>query len=58
LSGGHAACAIAEEDERSGLKVAADWQLGAITRTYREWRVSGDTQWMRKLWPKVRLSLD
>jgi len=37
---------------------AADGQLGGIMKTYREWRVSGDTNWLRGLWPKVKLSLD
>ena len=37
---------------------AADGQLGGIMKVYREWRISGDTQWLRKLWPQVRHSLD
>jgi uncharacterized protein (DUF608 family) len=37
---------------------AADGQLGGIVKTYREWRVSGDTEWLRRLWPQVRRSLD
>lgn len=37
---------------------AADGQLGGIMRVYREWRISGDTPWLRSLWPKVRQSLD
>lgn len=37
---------------------AADGQLGGILKVHREWRISGDTQWLRGLWPKVRKSLD
>ncbi len=37
---------------------AADGQLGGIIKVYREWRVSGDTEWLRGLWPRVRRSLD
>ncbi|HEY8062290.1 MAG TPA: GH116 family glycosyl hydrolase, partial [Gemmatimonadales bacterium] len=37
---------------------AADGQLGGIMKVYRDWRISGDTQWLRALWPKVRASLD
>lgn len=37
---------------------AADGQLGGIMKVYREWRVSGDTEWLRGLWPKVKKSLD
>jgi len=37
---------------------AADGQLGGIIKVHREWRVSGDTDWLRDLWPKVKQSLD
>ena len=37
---------------------AADGQLGGILKIHRDWRISGDTEWLRKLWPKVRASLD
>jgi uncharacterized protein (DUF608 family) len=37
---------------------AVDGQLGGIVKVYREWRISGDTGWVRKLWPFVRVSSD
>jgi uncharacterized protein (DUF608 family) len=37
---------------------AADGQLGGIMKVHREWRISGNTEWMRGLWPKVRQSLN
>ncbi len=37
---------------------AADGQLGGIMKVYREWRISGDELWLRKLWPKVKQSLN
>jgi uncharacterized protein (DUF608 family) len=37
---------------------AADGQLGGLMKLYREWRISGDTAWMRGLWPKAKRSLD
>jgi uncharacterized protein (DUF608 family) len=37
---------------------AADGQLGGILKIHRDWRVSGDTEWLRRLWPKVKASLD
>jgi uncharacterized protein (DUF608 family) len=52
---------------RSGLPIrpivhqefdAADGQLGGVMKVYREWRISGDTGWLRQIWPKVRTSLD
>jgi uncharacterized protein (DUF608 family) len=37
---------------------AADGQLGGIIKVYRDWRISGDTAWLRDLWPHVRASLN
>jgi hypothetical protein len=37
---------------------AADGQLGGIMKVHRDWRISGDTEWLRRLWPKVTKSLD
>jgi hypothetical protein len=27
-------------------------------KVYREWRISGDNQWVRDIFPKVKASLD
>ncbi|MHB9107579.1 MAG: GH116 family glycosyl hydrolase [Armatimonadota bacterium] len=37
---------------------AADGQFGGIVKVFREWRISGDTDWLRSLWPQVKDSLD
>ena len=37
---------------------AADGQLGGIIKVYRDWRICGDTEWLRGLWPRVKKSLD
>jgi uncharacterized protein (DUF608 family) len=37
---------------------ASDGQLGGIMKAYREWRISGDSMWLRKMWPSVKQSLD
>jgi hypothetical protein len=37
---------------------AADGQLGGIVKLYREWTISGDTDWMRKLYPLAKRSLE
>lgn len=37
---------------------AADGQLGSIMRTYREWRISGDDEWLKKIYPKLKISMD
>lgn len=43
---------------RFNFDAAADGQLGGIMKVYREWRISGDSEWMRKLFPMVRKSMD
>ena len=37
---------------------AADGQLGGIIKIYRDWRISGDTDWLRMMYPQVKNSLD
>jgi uncharacterized protein (DUF608 family) len=37
---------------------AADGQLGGIMKIYRDWRISGDTEWLKKMYPKVAESMD
>jgi uncharacterized protein (DUF608 family) len=37
---------------------AADGQLGGIMKVYREWKIYGDTDWMKKMFPMVKKSLD
>ncbi len=37
---------------------ASDGQLGGIMKVYRDWQISGDTEWMKKMFPKVKESLD
>ena len=37
---------------------AADGQLGGIMKIYREWRISGDSEWLKKIYPMVKKSMD
>jgi uncharacterized protein (DUF608 family) len=43
---------------RHDFHAAADGQLGGIMKAFREWRISGDEMWLRRIWPKVKESLD
>ncbi|HIC89527.1 MAG TPA: hypothetical protein EYP04_09015 [Anaerolineae bacterium] len=36
---------------------AADGQMGGIMQVYRDWRLSGDDEWLRALWPLVKKAL-
>ena len=37
---------------------AADGQMGCIVKLYREWRLSGDSEWLKRLWPSAKRSLE
>ncbi len=37
---------------------AADGQLGGIMKVYREWRISGDSDWLKRIYPMVKKSMD
>lgn len=37
---------------------AADGQLGGIMKVYREWRISGDHEWLKKIYPMAKVSMD
>ena len=44
--------------ERSAFRPCADGQFGGVIKVYREWKISGDTAWLRALWPSVRKSIE
>jgi uncharacterized protein (DUF608 family) len=37
---------------------AADGQMGCIMKVYREWKLSGDDEFLLKLWPSVKKALE
>ncbi len=37
---------------------ASDGQPGCIMKLYREWKLSGNDDWLRAIWPKARLALE
>lgn len=37
---------------------ASDGQLGGILKVYREWQISGDSEWMKRMYPLAKRSLD
>ena len=46
------------ERARAYGKAAADGQMGCIMKMYRDWKLSGDDEFLRRLWPGVRRSLE
>ncbi len=47
-----------ETNAQSWGAAAADGQMGAIMKFYREWQLSGDDQFLNKHWPKVKKALE
>ncbi|HKJ78144.1 MAG TPA: GH116 family glycosyl hydrolase, partial [Prolixibacteraceae bacterium] len=45
-------------DIAHNFHAAADGQLGGMMKMYREWRISGNNEWMQSMYPKVTESLD
>ena len=41
-----------------GFHPAADGQLGGVMKVYREWLISGDDEWLSRVWPDCRKSLE
>ena len=37
---------------------ASDGQLGGVMKVHREWRISGDREWLRRFWPLAKANLD
>ncbi len=37
---------------------AADGQFGCVVKLHREWQLSGDDDWLRRLWPACRASIE
>ncbi|MDA0193519.1 MAG: GH116 family glycosyl-hydrolase [Bacteroidetes bacterium] len=48
---------LQEHAQKWGLP-AADGQMGSIMQFYREWQLSGDDEFLKKYWPKVKKSLE
>lgn len=42
-------------DQRA--EAAVDGQMGCILRAYREWQLSGDTDWLKRLWNPIKQSI-
>ncbi len=44
--------------KRSAFRPCADGQFGDVIKTYRDWKISGDTEWLKSLWEAVKKSID
>jgi len=50
--------ALPEGPAPHDFHAASDGQLGGIMKVYREWQISGDLDWLRKMYPLAKRSLD
>lgn len=49
--------ALPDGKVRSGF-AAADGQMGQIVHAYLDWKLSGDQDWLRSLWPRIKKGLE
>jgi uncharacterized protein (DUF608 family) len=48
---------LPEGKQTTGV-TAADGAMGQIMKAYLDWRLSGDQDWLRMMWPKVKKALE
>ena len=51
-------CSLPIRPPTHSFHAAADGQLGGIMKVYRDWRISGNTDWLRTLWPQIKKSMN
>ncbi|WP_206098470.1 GH116 family glycosyl-hydrolase [Paenibacillus montanisoli] len=39
-------------------RAAADGQMGTVIKVYQQWKISGDNEWLKSIWPRVKQSLE
>ncbi|MEK6793695.1 MAG: GH116 family glycosyl-hydrolase [Spirochaetota bacterium] len=44
--------------DRGAMRPCADGQFGDVIKAYRDWKICGDTEWLRTLWPAVKKSIE
>lgn len=44
--------------KRSDFRACVDGQMGGVIKTYREWKLCGDDEWLRRWWHSVKKSLE
>ena len=44
--------------EYTPFRACVDGQMGAVIKTWREWKISGDTDWLRGVFPQVKKALE
>ena len=50
--------ALPEGPVKHDFHAASDGQLGGIMKAFRDWQISGDLDWLKKMYPLAKRSLD
>ncbi|HET6181020.1 MAG TPA: GH116 family glycosyl hydrolase [Candidatus Sulfotelmatobacter sp.] len=50
--------ALPEGPVKHDFHAASDGQLGGIMKVFRDWQISGDSDWLKKMYPLAKCSLD
>jgi uncharacterized protein (DUF608 family) len=50
--------ALPDGPVKHDFHAASDGQLGGIMKVFRDWQISGDTPWLRQMYPLAKRSLD
>lgn len=43
---------------QDGFRACVDGQMATVFKTYREWKISGDSDWLKKHWATVKSALE
>jgi uncharacterized protein (DUF608 family) len=49
---------IINADEFFPFRACADGQFGGVLKAFRDWKVCGDLEWLRSIWPEVKKSIE
>ncbi|SDC64762.1 Uncharacterized protein, contains GBA2_N and DUF608 domains [Paenibacillus sp. UNCCL117] len=44
--------------EASTFRACVDGQFGGVIKAYRDWKISGDTEWLRRSWGAIKKSIE
>ena len=44
--------------DTSFRRPCVDGQFGDVMKTYRDWKISGDNQWLKSLWAKIKITIE
>jgi uncharacterized protein (DUF608 family) len=45
-------------EKRGDFRACADGQFGGIVKAYRDWKISGDTDWLKSIWIEIKKSIE